>query len=60
MKKESKARMSYGSSEHWEKDLAQVESSDPKYSNGQFSNPKQLLEGADALAKFAKKKRMKY
>ena len=60
MKDKSMPESTYGSKTHWEKDLGEVESSDPKYSKGQFSNPRELKESADDLARFAKKKKMKY
>jgi len=49
-----------GSKTHWEKDLGMAETSDMKYSKGQFSNPAELKQSADALASYVKKNKMKY
>lgn len=50
----------YGSKSHWEKDMGREDCSNLKYSKGQFSNPSELKESADDLAKYVKKNRMKY
>lgn len=46
--------------EHWQKDVADVEMSNGRYTEGEMSNPEHLKKSVDALSKYTKKHKMKY
>lgn len=45
---------------HWEKKPEETEVADGKYADSEMGNPRELARSVDALAKYAKKNKMKY
>lgn len=60
MKKTDMPEKAFGYKMHWEKDLGDSETANLKYSDGQFSNPRELKESEDRLAQYVRKNKMKY
>lgn len=54
------AGMPYFEKEHWQKDVADIEVCDKKYTEGEMSNPEHLKKSVDGLANYVKKNSMKY